>query len=213
MWNPLLSLSRTGVLCPNAGAAASLEPTGRDRLRIRRRGAGRIQPRFCSRCWGALASDGGWIRAFGGPRSDSFVRFHWCSTSGHLRPVANRLNSRSTQHARIHQRRSTAAAEVRDFIVTHGSPTQHRTARQADFGRAVARDRPCAGPGGGRCSIRFGCVDDQPELLLKAARAAHPGRSLSIKPHPDVMSSNRKGRVALERCAGFADHIKRGSRW
>ncbi len=45
-------------------------------------------------------------------------------------------------------------------------------------------------------SIRKGCVDVKTNAaLIKAVRKNHPGDYLIYKPHPDVVSGNRKGKV------------------
>lgn len=58
-------------------------------------------------------------------------------------------------------------------------------------------------------SIRFGCSDVRTNLdLLKAAREARPDAFVVYKPHPDVMSGNRKGKLGLDRARAWADHIE-----
>ncbi|HQV12097.1 MAG TPA: capsular polysaccharide biosynthesis protein [Nitrospira sp.] len=58
-------------------------------------------------------------------------------------------------------------------------------------------------------SIRLGCVDVRTNLeLLKAARASHPDAFIVYKPHPDVLSSNRRGRVVLEAARNYADWVE-----
>src|SRR3546814_1186728 len=45
-------------------------------------------------------------------------------------------------------------------------------------------------------SIRFGCTDVRTNIaLLKAARAARPDAFIVYKPHPDVVSGNRTGKI------------------
>lgn len=58
-------------------------------------------------------------------------------------------------------------------------------------------------------SIRFGCSAIRTnDALLEAARNAHPDAFIVYKPHPDVLSGNRKGKVALEQARKWADHIE-----
>jgi capsular polysaccharide export protein len=58
-------------------------------------------------------------------------------------------------------------------------------------------------------SIRHGCEGLRTNLaLLQAAREASPQAFVVYKPHPDVLSGNRKGAVALQRALAFADHIE-----
>lgn len=210
---PLLSLSPERVFfVRNAGAAASLEPTGRDCLVH----WGREAPAGLA----ALAADAG-VRLL--RMEDGFVRSVGLG-SDLIRPLSLVLDERGiyfdpSQPSELEDLLNTRAftkddrqraAEVRDFIVTHGITKYNIEPRaQADW------------PSGGReivlvpgqveddASIRFGCVDVRTNLdLLKAARAAHPGAFIVYKPHPDVMSSNRKGGVALDAARAFADHIE-----
>lgn len=58
-------------------------------------------------------------------------------------------------------------------------------------------------------SIRFGCSDITTNAgLLQAVRAADPDAYIVYKPHPDVMSGNRRGRLALSQAREWADHIE-----
>ncbi|SUV87834.1 capsular polysaccharide export protein [Bordetella pertussis] len=55
--------------------------------------------------------------------------------------------------------------------------------------------------------MRLGCDEVRTNLdLLAAARAAHPDAYIVYKPHPDVVSRNRRGRVALREARRHADH-------
>lgn len=61
-------------------------------------------------------------------------------------------------------------------------------------------------------SIRFGCDTEHGVHtnlgLLQAARAQFPDAFIVFKPHPDVMSGNRAGRVALTVARQWADHVE-----
>jgi len=58
-------------------------------------------------------------------------------------------------------------------------------------------------------SIRFGCTQVRTNLdLLKEARAASLNAFIVYKPHPDVMSRNRLGKVTLDAARAWADHIE-----
>src|SRR3546814_2472702 len=58
-------------------------------------------------------------------------------------------------------------------------------------------------------SIRFGCTDVRTNIaLLKAARAARPDAFIVYKPHPDVVSGNRMGKIQLAEAQKWADHIE-----
>lgn len=57
-------------------------------------------------------------------------------------------------------------------------------------------------------SIRFGSPQCQSNLtLLQQVRQAHPDAYIIYKPHPDVLSGNRKGNVAQEQALIYADQI------
>lgn len=58
-------------------------------------------------------------------------------------------------------------------------------------------------------SIELGCVDVRTNLgLLEAAREARPDAYLLWKPHPDVVSGNRRGAVPPEVAKRYADRIE-----
>jgi capsular polysaccharide export protein len=57
-------------------------------------------------------------------------------------------------------------------------------------------------------SIRLGCVDVRTNLaLLRAAREVRPGAFIIFKPHPDVVSKNRKGEVPMAEAEKLADAV------
>ena len=58
-------------------------------------------------------------------------------------------------------------------------------------------------------SIRYGCEHVKTNLaLLQAARDENPNAFIVYKPHPDVMASNRKGKVSIDAARQLADHIE-----
>ncbi len=58
-------------------------------------------------------------------------------------------------------------------------------------------------------SIRYGSRDVKTNhALLQAARCAEPEAFIVYKPHPDVVSGNRTGRLALSQAREFADHVE-----
>ncbi len=58
-------------------------------------------------------------------------------------------------------------------------------------------------------SIRLGCTSVKTNLgLLERVRKANPQAFIVYKPHPDVLSMNRKGRLAADTAMCFADHIE-----
>src|SRR3546814_18216678 len=53
------------------------------------------------------------------------------------------------------------------------------------------------------------CTDVRTNIaLLKAARAARPDAFIVYKPHPDVVSGNRTGKIQLAEAQTWADHIE-----
>lgn len=102
------------------------------------------------------------------------------------------------------------ARDVRAFIVEHGITKYNLEPREA-----------VAWPTGGKqvvlvpgqveddASIRYGCTHVKTNLgLLQAARCAHPEAFIVYKPHPDVMSGNRAGKLVLAQALGLADHVE-----
>ena len=57
-------------------------------------------------------------------------------------------------------------------------------------------------------SIRLGCTALRSNLgLLDAVRQGNPDAYIVYKPHPDVLSGNRRGKVHIQRALQFADVI------
>jgi len=58
-------------------------------------------------------------------------------------------------------------------------------------------------------SIALGCTGIRTNLkLLEAVRAARPHAFIIYKPHPDVVSGNRKGRLAVSAARQYADWVE-----
>jgi capsular polysaccharide export protein len=58
-------------------------------------------------------------------------------------------------------------------------------------------------------SVRLGCRDVRTNAaLVAAARRDAPGAFVIFKPHPDVLSGNRVGRVDPAALAGLCDHVE-----
>lgn len=104
------------------------------------------------------------------------------------------------------------ARRVREFIVEHGITKYNTEPRQrANWPSAGKRVLLVPGQVEDDASIRFGCTDVKTNLgLLQAARRACPDAFIVYKPHPDVMSGNRVGELALEQARAFADHVEAG---
>lgn len=102
------------------------------------------------------------------------------------------------------------ARRVREFIVAHGITKYNLEPR--DKALWPAGDKPVVlvpGQVEDDASIRYGCTDVKTNLgLLQAARRAHPEAFIVYKPHPDVMSGNRAGKLALARAREWADHVE-----
>lgn len=117
------------------------------------------------------------------------------------------LNTRAlTQHD------ITRAQAVRSFIVKHGIT-------KYNLEPLMPVDWPSSGkpvvlvPGQVEddASIRFGC--DAAGVctnmgLLQAARAQFPDAFIVYKPHPDVVSGNRRGKLVLKDALNWADHVE-----
>lgn len=102
------------------------------------------------------------------------------------------------------------AAAVRAYIVAHGI-TKYNLEPRERAGWPGAGRQVVLVPGQVEddASIRYGCPDVKTNLgLLQAARRAHPDAFIVYKPHPDVMSGNRAGTVALAGAREFADHVE-----
>lgn len=108
----------------------------------------------------------------------------------------------------------TRARAVRAFIVQHGITKYNLEPREpAPWGVAArASGRTVVlvpGQVEDDASIRLGCTTVRTNLaLLQAVRAAKPDAFIVYKPHPDVLSGNRKGRLALQAARRWADQVE-----
>ena len=104
------------------------------------------------------------------------------------------------------------AQSIRSFIVEHGITKYNlepRNTPQWPSGDKTVVLVP--GQVEDDASIRFGCSSvNSNAKLLKAAREAEPHAFIVYKPHPDVISGNRRGRLALKEARYWADHIESG---
>ena len=102
------------------------------------------------------------------------------------------------------------ARRVREFIVEHGI-TKYNLEPRDKAAWATGGKQVVLVPGQVEddASIRYGCTGVKTNLgLLQAARRAHPQAFIVYKPHPDVMSGNRAGRLALTQAQALADHVE-----
>ncbi|MDQ8033675.1 MAG: capsular polysaccharide biosynthesis protein [Bordetella sp.] len=103
-----------------------------------------------------------------------------------------------------------AAQRIRAFIVAHGI-TKYNVAQPEPAGWDAQGREVVLVPGQVEddASVRFGCDSVRTNLaLLAEARLAHPDAYLVYKPHPDVLSRNRRGKVAQAEALEYADHIE-----
>jgi capsular polysaccharide export protein len=213
---PMLSLFPERVLfVRDAAAAAALKPAQAD----------------CLVCWGRVAPAG--LEALAQQASVRLLRME----DGFLRSVGlgsdliapqsfvldargiyfdpdqpseleDLLNQRDFSE---HDRQRARA--VRAFIVEHGLTKYNTESRQTAQWAVPAGLQVVLVPGQVEddASIRYGC-DPQGVCtnlgLLQAARAAFPEAFIVYKPHPDVASGNRKGRLALRQARVWADHVE-----
>jgi len=104
------------------------------------------------------------------------------------------------------------AQQVRTFIVNHAITKYNleplQTVQWQNNGKLVVL---VPGQVEDDASIRLGCTHVRTNLvLLRAVREARPDAFIVYKPHPDVLSLNRKGRVALSAAREYADHVEAG---
>jgi capsular polysaccharide export protein len=99
---------------------------------------------------------------------------------------------------------------VRHFIVEHGITKYNLEPRKPPIWQSMGRELVLVpGQVEDDASIRLGCPATKTNLgLLQAVRDAHPDAFIVYKPHPDVVSRNRKGRIALTDALAFADHVE-----
>ncbi len=212
---PMLGLHTQQVMfAPTVQAAEALDPKPGDTLV----------------CWGATPpaglaamAQGRWARLL--HIEDGFVRSVGLG-SDLIRPLSLVLDERgiyfdatrpSDLEVMLNTRSFTAddlarAQAVRAFIVKHGITKYNLEPRSnvawPSQGRPVVL---VPGQVEDDASIRLGCTSVNTNLgLLRAVRVACPDAFIVYKPHPDVLSRNREGRVALEAARQFADHLEAG---
>ena len=102
------------------------------------------------------------------------------------------------------------AKAARAYIVEHGLTKYNLEPRRKAVWPASGRKVVLVtGQVEDDASIRFGCSDVRTNHgLLQAARADNPDAFIVYKPHPDVMSGNRSGNIALANARLLADHIE-----
>jgi capsular polysaccharide export protein len=100
------------------------------------------------------------------------------------------------------------ARKVREFIIEHDITKYNlEPLAKAEWPSSGKEVVLVPGQVEDDASIRFGCNDVKTNLvLLQAARLTHPDAFIVYKPHPDVMSGNRSGKLPSAR--EWADHIE-----
>lgn len=114
------------------------------------------------------------------------------------------------QHHTCTQGELQEAQQVRAFIVQHGITKYNLEPISAVAWPSQGR-RVLLVPGQVEddASVRLGCPGINTNLaLLQAVRRAHPDAFIVYKPHPDVLSGNRAGRVAITQALQWADHVE-----
>jgi capsular polysaccharide export protein len=106
----------------------------------------------------------------------------------------------------------TRAQTVRAFMLKHAitkyNLEPHVTVAWQSQGRQVVL---VPGQVETDASIKLGCTSVRTNLnLLHAVREARPHAFIVYKPHPDVLSGNRKGHIALDAARQYADHVEAG---
>lgn len=212
---PMLSLRPGAVLfAKNTQEAAALQPQGQDCMIC----WGRVPPAgledLAARCSvRLLRMEDGFVRSVGlgsdliPPQSfvlDARGIYFDPSQPSELEDM---LNTRALTEQDI-----TRAQAVRSFIVEHGITKYNleplMPVNWPSRGRLVVL---VPGQVEDDASIRFGC--DATGVctnmgLLQAARAQFPDAFIVYKPHPDVVSGNRRGKLVLKDALNWADHVE-----
>lgn len=202
------------VFVKNAQAAAALQPQGQDCLIC----WGRVPPagvaELAAQCRvRLLRMEDGFVRSVGlgsdliPPQSfvlDAQGIYFDPSQSSELEAM---LNTRTLTDDDIRR-----AQAVRAFIVRHGI-TKYNLEPLLPLNWPSEGRHTVLVPGQVEddASIRFGC--DAAGVctnlgLLQAAREQFPDAYIVYKPHPDVVSGNRKGRLAVKAASEWADHVE-----
>lgn len=212
---PFLGLEKRLVFsAPTVAAAKALAPTPEDTLVI----------------WGASPPTGlQQLANASGARllhiEDGFVRSVGLG-SDLIRPLSLVLDRRgiyfdATRESDLEHMLGTShfsredldrARKVREFVVAHGITKYNLEPRQTVHWPSGGKEVILVpGQVEDDASIRLGCTTIRTNLeLLRAVRASRPDAFIVYKPHPDVLSGNRRGSVALEEARRWADHIEVG---
>ncbi|WP_439114016.1 capsular polysaccharide biosynthesis protein [Hydrogenophaga sp.] len=181
-------------------------------------------------CWGGLAPAG--VQALAQHTGaqllrmeDGFVRGVGLG-SDLIRPLSLVLDGRGiyfnpSQPSDLEHLLSTAqftpdelarAQRVRETVVAHGITKYNLEPREPVAWHTQGRQVVLVpGQVEDDASVRLGCTGVKTNLgLLQAARRACPEAFIVYKPHPDVVSGNRRGTLALAAARAWADHVETG---
>ncbi|HSX91510.1 MAG TPA: hypothetical protein VLG41_01220 [Hydrogenophaga sp.] len=199
---------------PDAAAATALGPTPADRLLAwgatpppgltdlaRRSGAGLVR------------IEDGFLRSVGLGSDLIRPRSLVLDAQGlHIDPSTPSALETLLQTTRFDREELAEAARVRAFIVEHGlSKYNHEPRTRADWSAGRRRVVLVPGQVEDDASVRLGCTRVRSNAaLLAAARAACPEAWIVYKPHPDVASGNRPGRLPPAEARRWADHVETG---
>ncbi len=102
------------------------------------------------------------------------------------------------------------AQKVRQFIVENGITKYNlEPLTPVSWPSAGRRVVLVTGQVEDDASIRLGCTQINTNLgLLQAVRLAHPDAFIVYKPHPDVATGNRAGRLDMQQALQWADHVE-----
>lgn len=202
------------VFVKNTQAAAALQPQGTDCLIC----WGRVPPAgldvLAAQCGvRLLRMEDGFVRSVGlgsdliAPQSFVLDEGGIYFDPGQPSDLEDMLNTRVLTDEDVRR-----AQAVRAFVVRHGI-TKYNLEPLQPVNWPSAGKQVVLVPGQVEddASIRFGC--DAAGVctnmgLLQAARAQFPDAFIVYKPHPDVASGNRRGRLALHEAQQWADYVE-----
>lgn len=212
---PLLSLhAKQIVFVPDAATAQACNPTRQDKLAYWGSMPPAGLPELAQRSRASLTRvEDGFIRSVG--LGSDLIRPHSVVMDeagiyfdpNHPSTLKSILNTAAFLTALLRR-----ARHVRSFIVEHAITKYNLESRAPTMWDAGGREIILVpGQVEDDASIQLGCPAVRINLgLLQAARAAHPDSWIVYKPHPDVLSRNRPGRLARKEARQFADHIETG---
>ena len=204
--------NRSVHFVPHAKAAAKLAPVSADRLIVWGGNPSEAVTSLAHRSGASLVRmEDGFIRSVGlgsdfvPPHSLVFDKQGLYFDARQPSDLEQILNTRAFTDEDRHR-----AGIVRDLIVSNSltkynvepvaSPAWRQPGRQVVLVPGQVEDD---------ASIKYGCTTVCDNLsLLSAARQARPNAFVVYKPHPDVMASNRVGRIHREDALRYADAIE-----